>query len=121
MFSKISISRICSVLVITILMLGQVSFAQAAAPLASIHTSDNSVKPLQITSSGTMTDLPGTMMTNSVLSWNTFLGSPNWDETTDIVMDGSGNMYVLGGSSTSWGTPINPFLGGMVVTFLLPN
>lgn len=41
------------------------------------------------------------------LSWNTFLGKGGYD----IVMDSSGNVYIEGGSSTSWGSPVMPFTG----------
>ncbi len=47
------------------------------------------------------------LVIDPVLSWNTFLGSSGYDEGYAIALDGSGNMYVAGWSSATWGTPIN--------------
>jgi uncharacterized repeat protein (TIGR01451 family) len=41
--------------------------------------------------------------------WNTFLGSADDDDGNGIAADGSGNVYIVGTSSTTWGSPINPF------------
>lgn len=41
--------------------------------------------------------------------WNTFLGSADGDDGNGIAVDGSGNVYVIGTSSASWGSPITPF------------
>jgi len=43
--------------------------------------------------------------------WNTFLGSVDSDSAYGIVVE-SGNVYVVGISSATWGTPVNPFSGG---------
>ncbi|MFC1591753.1 SBBP repeat-containing protein [Thermodesulfobacteriota bacterium] len=45
-------------------------------------------------------------------SWNTFLGGSGQDETGGIARDGSGNIYVVGNSDSSWGNPVRPFEGG---------
>jgi hypothetical protein len=42
------------------------------------------------------------------LVWNTFLGSSETDEARTIAVDGSGNVYVVGWSRATWGSPINP-------------
>jgi hypothetical protein len=51
------------------------------------------------------------LMIDPTLQWNTFLGSPG-AEGSDITVDGNGNIYVIGSSDTTWGTPINPYAGG---------
>ncbi len=38
-----------------------------------------------------------------VLTWNTFLGASGSDEIKSIALDGSGNMFVSGFSSVTWG------------------
>ena len=41
--------------------------------------------------------------------WNTFMGATDGnDASCDIALDTSGNVYVLGWSGASWGTPVNP-------------
>jgi hypothetical protein len=45
------------------------------------------------------------------LQWNTFIGSTSIDYASGIALDGSGNVYVLGDSFTSWGTPIDAHVG----------
>ena len=54
--------------------------------------------------------------TNGALQWNTFLGGTNGSRSFDtddgISLDGSGNVYVLGRSESSWGSPVNPHTGG---------
>jgi hypothetical protein len=46
------------------------------------------------------------------LLWNTFLGSVSTDNSYDIALDGSGNIYVTGYSDATWGSPINAYSGG---------
>jgi hypothetical protein len=43
------------------------------------------------------------------LTWNTFLGDSGSDETDGLVLDGSGNIYVVGFSSITWGSPVQPY------------
>jgi len=47
---------------------------------------------------------------NGVLQWHTFMGSYN-SSGYGIAVDGSGNVYVIGVSDDSWGTPINDHAG----------
>ena len=48
---------------------------------------------------------------SGVLQWNTFLGGVGGDDPSGIAVDGSGNIYVAGGSSATWGAPLNAFAG----------
>jgi len=50
---------------------------------------------------------------NGVLLWNTFLGGSDDDFGRDIVIDGSGNIYITGYSYSNWGSPLNPFAGNI--------
>jgi len=46
------------------------------------------------------------------LVWNTFLGSDSYgDDGHGVTADSSGNVYAVGNSSSSWGTPIRPISG----------
>lgn len=47
---------------------------------------------------------------NGILLWNTFMGSTGDDDGEGIAVDGSGAIYIVGGSEHSWGSsPINPY------------
>ena len=45
---------------------------------------------------------------NGTLIWNTFLGGTDSDETAAmaVAVDSSGNVYVVGASKTTWGSPV---------------
>lgn len=45
------------------------------------------------------------------LTWNTFLGGSGTDSGNGIAVDGSGNVYVGGDSSATWGSPVQAFSG----------
>jgi RHS repeat-associated protein len=52
-----------------------------------------------------------------VLLWNTFLGGSGADNGTSIALDGNGNIYVTGYSTTSWSTPVNAYYAGSTNAF----
>jgi formylmethanofuran dehydrogenase subunit C len=48
---------------------------------------------------------------NGTLSWNTFLGSANYDDGYGIALNSSGNIYVTGQSDATWGSPVSAYSG----------
>ena len=61
--------------------------------------------------------IPGIpVVIDPVMNWNTFLGGSGAGDCDDngytIAIDGSGNVYVGGYSSESWGSPVRAFSGG---------
>ncbi len=46
------------------------------------------------------------------LTWNTFLGTSSTDRILGIVLDTSGNVYVGGYSSATWGSPVRAYTSG---------
>src|SRR5207248_511965 len=49
--------------------------------------------------------------TSASLTWNTFLGSSDYDFGFAVTVDGSGNVYVAGYSYATWGSPVTAFSG----------
>jgi hypothetical protein len=50
--------------------------------------------------------------TSGALLWNTFLGGSGTDTGFGIAVDGSGNAYVTGDSSATWGSPVRAYTAG---------
>ena len=48
---------------------------------------------------------------NGNLIWNTFLGGSGSESGACIAVDGSGNVYVTGNSSATWGSPVRAYAG----------
>jgi hypothetical protein len=49
---------------------------------------------------------------NGNLIWNTFLGGSHGDLATGVTVDSSGDIYVVGWSTGTWGSPVRAFSGG---------
>jgi hypothetical protein len=45
------------------------------------------------------------------LIWNTFLGSPDWEDARDVTLDGQGHVFVAGSSCGAWGPGAVGFVG----------
>lgn len=55
---------------------------------------------------------------NGKLLWNTFLGSSEYDAVRGIAVDIWGNVYLIGESEASWGSPVRPFTVALsIVTY----
>ena len=54
--------------------------------------------------------LPGLpLVIDPAITWNTFLGGANQDSGNGIAVDNSGNIYIIGVSFATWGTPKRPY------------
>ena len=49
---------------------------------------------------------------SGALTWNTFLGGSGSDFGYAIAVDGSGNVYVGGDSTATWGSPVRAYTSG---------
>lgn len=53
-------------------------------------------------------DRSASLIIDPVLTWNTLLGSSQDDRAYGLAVDGSGNVYVIGQSLATWGSPVSP-------------
>ena len=67
--------------------------------------------PVRAYSGGGVDAFVAKFSTTGSLTWNTFLGGSGSDQGTGIAVDGSGNIYVTGGSSATWGSPVRAHSG----------
>jgi uncharacterized delta-60 repeat protein len=56
-----------------------------------------------------------------VYQWHTFHGSVGYDAGYSIAVDSSGNVYVTGYSSATWGAPLNAHTGGNDIVIVKLN
>ena len=49
---------------------------------------------------------------SGALQWNTFLGGPGEDSVNSIAVYSNGDIYVIGYSTETWGSPLNSHSGG---------
>jgi hypothetical protein len=49
---------------------------------------------------------------SGALQWNTFLGGAGQDSVSSITVHSSGDIYLIGYSTETWGSPISPYNGG---------
>ena len=80
----------------------------------SNHTWGSPLNPF----SGVFDAFVAKLNTSGDLQWNTFLGGSNGDLGSGIYVDSSGNVYVTGWSSSTWGSPLNPYGGGDADAFV---
>ncbi|MDR3705750.1 MAG: SBBP repeat-containing protein [Paludibacteraceae bacterium] len=67
--------------------------------------------PIRAFSGGNYDGFVAKLTSAGVLSWNTFLGGTGDDICRGIALDASANVYVVGYSNATWGSPIRAFSG----------
>jgi hypothetical protein len=76
-----------------------VSLATWETPVRAFTTGGTDAFAAKLTSAGALT-------------WNTFLGSIVAEQGHGIAVDGDGNVFVMGASGDSWGSPVRAYTGG---------
>ncbi len=56
-------------------------------------------------------DLGEAVVIDPTLTWNWFVGSTADETATDLTVDASGNVYILGNTSHPWGAPLRAWSG----------
>lgn len=87
--------------------------AIAVAPSGDVLVAGSSTatwgSPLQVFAGGETDAFVASLTPAGTLSWNTFLGSAGSDHAAAII--GGEAIFVAGGSTLSWGSPLAPHLG----------
>ncbi len=81
---------------------GEARPAGAAPDLGAGHASGSRTEEFQPT-------LP--LAAAPSLLWSTFMGSSGPEQVEGLAVDPAGNIYVVGWSSATWGSPVNPHAG----------
>ncbi|MCX6723916.1 MAG: SBBP repeat-containing protein [Candidatus Staskawiczbacteria bacterium] len=74
--------------------------------------------PIRAQTSGTRDAFVAKLNSDGSLAWNTFLGDAGDDQGYGIAVDTSGNVYVDGYSTATWGNPLNPYTTSTNDTFI---
>jgi len=59
-----------------------------------------------------------TLVIDPVLQWGTYFGGSGDDRATSVAVDGSGNVFVVGPTSSTFGFPLPNPGGGRIMTIL---
>ncbi len=65
--------------------------------------------------SGSIDGFVAKLDSNGQLIWNTFLGGNLGDQVNGMTLDATGNVYAVGSSSSTWGSPVMPFSSGLAI------
>ena len=71
------------------------------------HTGDRTLKERK-SMAGAVNSLATAGAMAPYMQWHIFLGGSGNDVAHGIAVDNTGNIYITGTSSSSWGDPINP-------------
>jgi hypothetical protein len=66
---------------------------------------------LPYTGYGNSTVFVASFSNAGTLNWNTFLGGEQTDNYGAVAVDSTGNIFVSGNSNTTWGNPLQPYVG----------
>jgi hypothetical protein len=68
--------------------------------------------PVRSFSGGPYDAFAAKLDSSGALTWHTFLGSGGTDHGYAVAVDAAGNIYVVGFSSATWGSPVRAYSGG---------
>jgi len=70
------------------------------------------VRPLTSAGGGSDAFVAKLNTADGTLLWNTFLGGTGYDSGYGLLVDGSGNAFISGQSSATWGSPVSAYNAG---------